>query len=171
MIFLGIGSNLNSSYGDRFQNIRKTLSLILLKKIKINKVSSFYESPSYPDSSKPSFINIVINIDYKNGPKDLLKEISIIEKSLGRVRKIKNEPRTCDIDIIDFNGIVIEDETLVLPHPKADKRNFVLYPLKEIKDNWIHPINNKKINDLIDNLDFKTSNEITRLTESVILDT
>ena len=171
MIFLGIGSNLNSSYGDRFQNIRKTLSLILLKKIKINKVSSFYESPSYPDSSKPSFINIVINIDYKNGPKDLLNEISIIEKSLGRVRKIKNEPRTCDIDIIDFNGIVIEDESLVLPHPKADKRNFVLYPLKEIKDNWIHPINNKKINDLIDNLDFKTSNEITRLTESVILDT
>jgi len=171
MIFLGIGSNLNSSFGNRFQNIRKTLNLILLNKIKINKVSSFYESPSYPDSSKPPFINIVINIDYKNGPKDLLNEISIIEKSLGRVRKIKNEPRTCDIDIIDFNGIVIEDETLVLPHPKADKRNFVLYPLKEIKDNWIHPINNKKINDLIDNLDFKTSNEITRLTESVILDT
>ena len=86
-----------------------------------------------------------------------------------RIRIVKNEPRTCDIDIIDFNGEVFNKKNIVLPHPKLHERNFVLFPLKEICSMWIHPIMNKKVDVLIKNLSPKTRNEITRIEESVIL--
>ena len=62
---------------------------------------------------------------------------------------MKNQPRTCDIDLIDFNGKIVKTEGLSLPHPRAHERNFVLYPLKEICPNWKHPVLNKKIDFLI----------------------
>ena len=86
-----------------------------------------------------------------------------IEKKLHRYRGTKNEPRTCDIDIIDFKGMIIKNESLTTPHPKCHTRNFVLLPLKEICPNWIHPIFNKKIDILIKNLNISLRNEITTL--------
>ncbi len=170
MIYLSIGSNLPSRFGNRFDNIRKTLNLILEKKIKINKVSNFYESPSYPNISLPKFINIIAEIEYKGEPEDLLKKILNIEKKMERIRSIKNAPRTCDIDIVDFKGKIIENSIIKLPHPRAHERNFVLYPLKDVNRDWKHPISDKKIDFLIKNLSIKKRNEITRLKESVIID-
>ena len=87
---------------------------------------------------------------------------------MGRKREVKNDPRTCDIDIIDFNGLVENSDTINLPHPRICERNFVLYPLYEIYPNWTHPVNNKKIDIFIENLEIKTRNEITRVRESDI---
>ena len=81
----------------------------------------------------------------------------------------KNEPRVCDVDIIDFNGQVIDSPKLKIPHPKCHLRNFVLYPIIEIDDEWIHPILKKNVKSLIDNLDQKFRNEITRLIKDVII--
>ena len=67
-----------------------------------------------------------------------------IEKSLGRNRRKKNDPRTCDIDIIDYDNKIINKKNLTLPHPEMHKRNFVLLPFFEINKSWNHPI--KKIN-------------------------
>ena len=89
---------------------------------------------------------------------------------MGRVKTKINDPRICDIDIIDFNGIVLSTDNIILPHPRAHLRNFVLYPLKEICSGWKHPKLNQKIDFLIKSLNFKTSNEITRLSESAIID-
>jgi len=169
MIFLGIGSNLKSKFGNRFSNIKRTLELISYEKIKIKKISNFYETPSYPNKKNPKFINIVIQIDFQHDPGDLLEKILIIEKKMKRKRSAKNEPRICDIDIIDFNGKILNKENIILPHPKLHERNFVLFPLKEICSMWIHPIMNKKVDVLIKNLSLKTRNEITRIKESVIL--
>ena len=66
MIFLGIGSNLESKFGNRFLNIKKTLELISDEKIKIKKISNFYETPSYPDENNPNFFNIAISLKNKN---------------------------------------------------------------------------------------------------------
>ena len=169
MIFLGIGSNLNSKFGNRFFNIKKTLDFISDEKIKVKKKSSFYETPSYPNIKNPKFINIVIEIEFNLNPESLLKKILLIEKKMERIRNFKNDPRTCDIDIIDFNGMVIRKKNINLPHPKSHERNFVLFPLKEICPKWIHPVINKKIDILIKNLTLKTRNEITRVKESAIL--
>ena len=170
MIFLGIGSNLDSKFGDRYNNIRRTLKLIQEEKIVVKKISKFYETPSYPNKKNPKFINIVIEIEYNLDPEMLLKKIFLIEKKMERKRNTKNEPRTCDIDIIDFKGLIKNQKNVVLPHPKMYKRNFVLFPLKEINPQWIHPILNKKIDFFINNLSQIARNEITRKKESVILD-
>ncbi len=168
MIFLGIGSSLKSKFGNRYENIKKSIDLISKEKIKVKKISSFYETPSYPNKSDPKFINVVIQIAFNGNPEYLMQKLLHIEKKLERIREFKNEPRTCDIDIIDFNGIISNKNEINLPHPKISERNFVLMPLKEICPMWIHPILNTNIDNLIKNLTLRTRNEITRVKESAI---
>ena len=170
MIFLSIGSNLSSPFGGRFENINKCISLLLSNKVKPLQVSNFYESISYPDKKNPKFINIILIIKFNGTPNSLLGIISFIEKKMGRIRTKKNEPRIIDIDIIDYDKIIMNTEKITLPHPNLVKRNFVLLPLREICSDWKHPITNKKIDFYIKKLNFNSSNEITRINESAILE-
>ena len=169
MIYLNIGSNLPVENGGRETNILKAISY--LKKLNLNsiKISSFYETPSYPNNSDPKFINLCVKFESNLKAIELLNEIKKIEKKLGRIRIKKNEPRTCDIDIIDFNGKIIKNDELETPHPRLHLRNFVIYPLKEIEPNWFHPILNKNIDSFFQELDKNSHNEITRLIKSDIL--
>jgi 2-amino-4-hydroxy-6-hydroxymethyldihydropteridine diphosphokinase len=163
MIYLGIGSNLANDQESKLINIKKTIRLLKFHSIKVKKVSSFYETPSYPNKNYPKFINVIISIDFNGSPESLLKILFYIEKKMGRIRSRKNEPRICDIDIIDFNGSIYKSEKLDIPHKLAIYRNFVLIPMKEINPGWIHPINKKNVDNLINNLTLKMRNEITRL--------
>ena len=74
--------------------------------------SDFYETPSYPDSELPKFINVVVQINFNQNPKELMSLILKVEKKMGRIRNYLNEPRTCDIDIIDFDGKVMNSKKL-----------------------------------------------------------
>jgi 2-amino-4-hydroxy-6-hydroxymethyldihydropteridine diphosphokinase len=170
MIYINIGSNLNSAGGDRFYNLKKSIELIKFKRIKIDKVSNVYETPSYPNEKNPKFLNVCLAIESKEKPEILIKIFKAIEKKLQRSRGLKNQPRTCDIDIIDYCGRVINLANITSPHPRAHLRNFVLFPLKEISPKWVHPIFNKKIDFLIKKLNLKLRNEITRLHERVIIE-
>ena len=171
MIYLGIGSNLHSSFGNRFVNINQSISLLKQKEIKVIKKSSFYESFSFPNKNNPKFLNVVIEIETSLKPKDLIKTLLEIEKKLGRKRKKKNDPRTCDIDIIDYKGETInlkfENFELNIPHKSLNERDFVLYPLKEICPHWSHPLSKISIDLLIKNLKGK-NNGITKLSQSDI---
>ena len=104
MIFINIGSNLNSQDGDRIFNIKKAIDLICSEKIKIVKKSSIYETPSYPNKKNPKFLNICLQIESKYKAKELIEKFKIIEKKLQRRRGQKNQPRTCDIDILITRG-------------------------------------------------------------------
>ena len=167
MIYLGIGSNL--SY--RFTNINLAVSYLKEKKVNLIKKSSFYESFSYPNKDNPKFINIVIAVKTTLSPCDLMKTLLSIEEKLERKRLKKNDPRTCDIDIIDYKNKIINSKfnnfELEIPHQSLDTRNFVLFPLKEICPNWIHPVNKRSIDVLIQNLK-KNNNDITKLSENDI---
>ena len=165
MIHLNLGSNLNSTFGTRFENITIAINLLLERKIKILKVSNFYETPSYPNQKLPKYLNIGVLADFKNDHNVLLKNIKLIEKKLGRTKTKKNDPRV--IDIIDFKGIIKDSTKLNIPHPKAYLRNFVLYPILEIDPNWSHPILKKNAQFLIDKLSQKSRIEITRLHKNV----
>ena len=88
---------------------------------------------------------------------------------MGRVKSRKNSPRVCDIDIIDFNGLIKKTKNLQLPHPRSHLRNFVLFPIKEIDPEWIHPILRKNVDFLISDLTRISRIEITRLSKSVII--
>ena len=156
MIFLALGSNLPSKYGDRFVNITTSISLLESSKIRILNKSSFYETPSYPDNSKPKFINVVIKVTSELSPENFASILIGIEEKLGRKRINKNDPRTCDIDIIDYNGQILNfscgNLKFIVPHKKMTSRNFVLYPLKEIAPNWVHPKTKVKVSSLINKL-------------------
>ena len=167
MIHLNIGSNLDSKYGTKFDNISITLGFLSESGIKIKKVSNFYETPSYPNQNFPKFINIGLTIDFKNGYLDLLKKTKLIEKKLGRIKTKKNDPRIIDIDIIDFNSEIKVTNELILPHPKCHLRNFVLFPIFQIDPNWSHPIFKKNAQFLINSLSQKFRIEITRLQKNV----
>ena len=170
MIFLSIGSNLSSKFGDRFDNIKNAIKFLAEEKIFIVKESSFYESQSYPNANNPKFINVALEVKYDSSPDSLLEKINYIEKKMERIRSFKKEPRICDIDINDFKKITIKTTKVTLPHAKAHLRNFVLLPLSQICPDWIHPVKNIQIDILIENLPKKSRNEITRLKESAILD-
>ena len=96
-----------------------------------------------------------------------MSEINKIEKKIGRIRKKKNDPRVCDIDIIDFKGLIMNKDFIKIPHPKCHLRNFVLYPILQIDSKWIHPILGKNVKFLIKKLDQKSRIEITRLNKNV----
>ena len=86
MIFLGLGSNLPSSHGDRFENIKMAMTFLEVYGIKIIKKSSFYETPSYPNQKNPKFINIVVLIETSLPPIDLMSVLIFIEEKLERKR-------------------------------------------------------------------------------------
>ena len=167
MILLGLGSNLESVFGDRFKNIDLAISALIGYGIQIKKKSSYYESLSYPDKTNPKFINIIIDIETQLPPVDLASVLLFIEESLGRKRKKKNDPRTCDIDIIDYNNQIINfkynDLDFIAPHEKLIYRNFVLFPLEEIYPQWKHPKTNESISALIKNLTKEDKNSILKV--------
>ena len=170
MILLGLGSNLSSSFGDRFQNIDLAVSALEGYGIQLKRKSSYYESLSYPNKKNPKFINIVIEIETHLPPEDLASVLIFIEEYLERKRKKKNDPRTCDIDIIDYNSKTIDfkykDLDFTVPHTKLIYRNFILYPLQEILPNWKHPKTKELVSVLIKNLSNEDKNSILKIKKS-----
>ena len=170
MILLGLGSNLSSSFGDRFKNIDLAVSALEGYGIKLKKRSSYFESLSYPNKKNPKFINIVIEMETHLSPEDLASVLIFIEESLERKRKEKNDPRTCDIDIIDYNSQIIDfkykDLDFIVPHTKLIYRNFILYPLQEILPDWKHPKTKELISVLIEKLPKEDKNSILKIKKS-----
>ena len=103
---------------------------------------------SWPNPKNPKFLNIVLEVTTNLKPHKLLNRCKEIEVKLGRTKSVKNSPRTCDIDIIDYNKRKITSG-IILPHPRIQSRNFVLLPLFEINKDWIHPISKHSIKRLI----------------------
>ena len=159
--YLAIGSNL----GNRINNIEITKFELEKYKIKILKSSSNYISESWPDPSKPNYINIIIMIKTTLVPIKLLEICNLIELKLGRVRTKKNSPRTCDIDIIDYDKKILnkKNRQLILPHPRMCKRNFVLLPLYELDKSWKHPKSKINIVNLINSLPVKDLRSIKQI--------
>ena len=101
-------------------------------------------------------LNIVIKCNTDLDPKALLLNLKYVEKKLGRRKKQKNYPRKCDIDIIDFKGLIYNNKDINIPHPRLQNRNFVLIPLFEIDKEWKYPKNKVSIYKLIKKLGLKS---------------
>ena len=157
-IYLGIGSNL----GNKKNNIEKAKFELTQNGIKILKSSNYYESLSWPDPKKPKFINIVLEIYTNHSPLNLLKKCKQIEFELGRKKTLKNSPRKCDIDIIDYKNEQF-NQKITLPHPRMHVRNFVLLPLFELNKYWEHPVLNRNIKKLISLLNDKDIRSIKQI--------
>ena len=151
--YLSLGSNL----GNKFKNINDAKYLLTIFGIKIKKYSRSYETASWPNKNFPKYINIAIKISTYMKVTELFRVIKSIEKILGRKKGQKNSPRTCDIDILDYDHKVIKKKVdnleLIVPHPRLHSRNFVLIPLFDIDKNWKHPKLKYNITKLLLNID------------------
>lgn len=128
-VYIGVGSNL----GDRKRNIEKARALIgLTEGIRFKKSSSIYETDPLGGPKQGKFLNGVFKIQTQMEPAKLLKELQKVEKELGRKRRIKNGPRTIDLDILLFGKEKINTRNLKIPHPHMHKREFVLKGLREL---------------------------------------
>lgn len=146
-IVLGFGSNL----GDREEYILSAYRLLEKELGELIKKSSFIETSPWGFESENSFINSVAEFETQKTPFEALEICNKIEKELGRERNPLHQGyqnRTIDIDILFYEDIVLDTQTLKIPHPLIQERDFVLTPLKEILPNLIHPILKKEIKDI-----------------------
>ena len=148
-VYLSIGSN----KGNRSVLINKAIDEIEKKIGKIISRSSMYQSKSWGFDSN-DFYNLSLLIDTDIEPKSLLINLKKIEKSMGR-EDIDGSysDRFIDIDILFYDNIIIDSEDLKIPHPKIEIRKFVLVPMLEIADDYVHPILNKTIRQLYNECD------------------
>ncbi len=150
MILIGLGANLDSIYGSPEETILKAISLFNEYDIIVKAVSSIWRSAPVPVSDQPWYKNSVCLVTTKLSPHELLSALATIEDRSGRTRRLVNEARVLDLDLLSYNDEIIDDERLILPHPRMSERAFVLYPLREVASDWQHPISNKTISELID---------------------
>jgi dihydropteroate synthase/2-amino-4-hydroxy-6-hydroxymethyldihydropteridine diphosphokinase len=143
-IYLGLGSNL----GDRVKYLEQAVSL-LSTEIVITAESSIYETPPWGFTDQSPFLNQVVKGTTNLTPGNLLDFLKAIENKIGRKETFRYGPREIDIDILFFDDLIIEEDDLVIPHPKFHERVFMLVPFSEVDPNFIHPTQKQKISDLL----------------------
>lgn len=141
--YLGLGSNL----GNREILIDWAAERLGVKS-KFISMSTYFHNPAWGVKNQPEFINTAVAIDTQLSPLELLADALEIENDLGRVRGIKNGPRRIDIDILLYGSLIINEPNLKIPHIGMHERLSVLYPLRQIAPNAVHPVLNKTIEEL-----------------------
>ncbi len=153
--YIALGSNI----GDREQHLKNALAKIeeLGEFVKLEKISSFYNTAPVGYVEQPDFLNAVVKVKTILEPEELLSILQEIENTEGRERKIHWGPRTLDLDILLFDDMVINTDTLVVPHPEMTKRDFVLVPLCEIAPYAIHPLKKEYIKNIKEEYEHNSS--------------
>ncbi|EPY6471931.1 2-amino-4-hydroxy-6-hydroxymethyldihydropteridine diphosphokinase [Clostridium sporogenes] len=149
--YVAFGSNM----GEKENYIKRALEKIEEKAIKIIKLSPIYETEPYGVLDQDSFLNGVVKIESNLTPENLIEVLLDIEKQLDRVRERRWGPRTIDLDIIFYDDFIINEENLIIPHRDMENREFVLKPLCDIDENFIHPVLKKSVKQLYDELKLK----------------
>ena len=133
--YLSLGSNL----GDRPENLRAAIAALAEADVRVNKISSFYETEPVDYLDQPWFLNCVLEAETSLTPMDLLHALRRIESQLGSKKEFAKGPRLLDMDILLYDDLSIELPELQIPHPRMLQRNFVLVPLAEIAPELHHP--------------------------------
>lgn len=152
IVYLGLGSN----KGDRVGFVQQATSLLGgVENIKIIRTSSLYETQPWLEKDTTWFVNAVVEIKTSLTPHDLLSECLRIEKQLGRNRELEGHfgDRTLDIDILFYDRDVINEENLQIPHKYFHQRAFIIVPMLELNEDYIHPELGKSITELHEELE------------------
>jgi len=140
LIVVSLGSNLPGPHASPEALLDAALKRLTELGLKVRERSSWWRSAAWPDAADPPFINGVAIVETKASPAELMALLTGIEREFGRTRQSANAPRTLDLDLIAYGRMVIDDAGLILPHPRAHERRFVMGPLAEIAPDWRHPV-------------------------------
>lgn len=149
MILLGLGANLPSAVGPPVATLEAALAALARAGVRVVARSRWYRTAPVPASDQPWFVNGVAKVETKLSPPELIALLQRIESEFGRKRGVRDEARSLDLDILDYDGLVEEKPGLILPHPRMHLRAFVLMPLAEIAPDWRHPRLDQPVSALI----------------------
>ncbi len=160
MILIGLGSNVPGRWGKPQQTIEKALEKLNEAPCQVLVASTLIKTAPFGMVDQPDFVNAVASISCNLTPKELMAYLHDVELLADRRRTVRWGPRTLDLDLLDYNGQVLEGEgeteghqkPLELPHPGISQRLFVLEPIAEIAPDWVHPVSNKTVKSLIADL-------------------
>ncbi len=152
MILVALGSNQPGPWGEPAATIRHAIAQLDRHPLTLVSASTAIVTKPFGRTDQPDFVNAVANITTALTPDKLLRHLQSIEASAGRKRNLKWGPRTLDLDIIDFNGMIRSGDALHLPHPGIAERHFVLQPIAEMAPHWRHPVNGLTAQQMLDAL-------------------
>ena len=153
-IIIGIGGNLKSNDGTHpIKVAMKAIRYFNDYSIKVTDQSSWYETEPIPKSEQPNFFNCIVFANTILNELDVLKSLHEIEYKLGRRRRLVNEARVIDLDLIDYSNKILISNEIIIPHPRAHQRRFVMEPLAQLDANWIHPILKTNVCEILKRLD------------------
>lgn len=148
--FIALGSNL----GDREQTLDRAIERLRAEPhLRLLKASSYYETEAVggPEDS-PAYLNAACSIETRIEPETLLQTLLSIEEQFGRVRSVRDAPRTLDLDLLLYDDLVRHSPDPIIPHPRMHERRFVLEPLAEIAPHFLHPVFRQSVRQLLQKL-------------------
>ena len=144
-VYIAAGSNL----GDKEETLKEAIYKIDKRKdCVVTKVSNFYTTDPVGYEDQDQFVNCVFEINTLQTPSELMDTLLEVEKDFKRERIIRWGTRTLDLDIIFYDDIISYDEHILIPHPRAHERQFVMKPMCDINPYYVHPIYRKRVMDI-----------------------
>lgn len=138
-VFVALGCNDKGVWSSCREALEAALARFRPEGIDIIDRSSWWRSKAWPDPDDPPFLNGVVRVETALSPRALMAALGRIEDAMGRIRTARNAPRTLDLDLIAYGRLNGDLDGLILPHPRAADRLFVMGPLAEIAPEWSHP--------------------------------
>lgn len=138
-VIVALGCNDKGAWRDCREALEAALARLRPHGIDVIARSSWWRSAAWPDPNDPPFLNGVVIVRTEHDPHALMRTLGLIEEAFGRQRTTPNAPRVLDLDLIAYGRLTGDLDGLILPHPRAADRRFVMGPLAEIAGAWTHP--------------------------------
>jgi 2-amino-4-hydroxy-6-hydroxymethyldihydropteridine diphosphokinase len=139
-VIIALGSNLPGEYASPRALLEAAVKRFDVAGLRVLSRSRWWRSAAWPDPTKPDYLNGVALVETSLSPREVMAALLMLEGDFGRRRGELNAPRTLDLDLIAHGRAVVDEPGLILPHPQARERRFVMGPLAELAPGWRHPV-------------------------------
>ncbi|MDG2528655.1 2-amino-4-hydroxy-6-hydroxymethyldihydropteridine diphosphokinase [Caulobacter endophyticus] len=146
-MIVALGCNLPGAYTSREALLEAAVAALAGEGMAVVARSGWWTSAAWPDPTGPAYLNGVVLVETDLSPAEALAALHRVEAAFGRARSERNAARTLDLDLI-AHGRTVTDGNLVLPHPRAHERLFVMGPLAQVAPDWVHPVLGERASDL-----------------------
>lgn len=172
IFLIALGANLPLGESSPANTLESAAHSLIRLGLDLSDVSRFYRTPCFPAGAGPDYVNAAARVEADLTPEDVLHHLHDVEREHARDREVRWGRRTLDLDLIAAGGTVLPDretfaqwanlpvqdqinrtpEELILPHPRLQDRAFVLVPLRDIAPDWVHPVFDRSVSEMCDDL-------------------